>query len=93
MGRARAHGRDGHARWLGAGEDATLLAVAAAVEPLLAPTPPPPRHPPCSGCRLRVDTQPVTYAGSGALGEGQTSSCYTFELEGSCALSRATSAA
>ena len=150
-----------------AGSDASLLAVAAAVEPLLAPTPPPPWHPPCSGCRLRVDTQPVrpsngpvpadtvlhmhlwpqmlhkdfccsvighactktvrvwgngtgdgsaephhalhalscltlcsemadvqvTYSGEGRLQEGETSSCYTYELEGSCELSRSISAA
>lgn len=71
---------------LPADNDHVLLAVAQAVEPLLAPTPPPPWHPPCTGCRLRVDTQPVTYSGTGPLEEEDTFSCYTYELVGKCEL-------
>ena len=69
-----------------AGDDATLLSIAEALQPLIAPTPPPPEVAQCAGCRPDVKVQEVTWDGEGQPLENDTTSCYELVLHGECAL-------
>lgn len=56
-----------------------------AIEALLPPTPPP-ESPSCAGCAAVAGTQAVTYNGTGAPQNGATTSAYTLDFSGSCAI-------
>ncbi len=77
---------------LRAGDDATLLSVAAALEPVFAPTPPPPEAQPCEGCTPAVAVKEVTWDGLGTPLPTDTTSCYDLVLHGDCSLKKATPA-
>ena len=79
-----------------AGDDALLLAVGEALEPLFVPTPPPERLPACAGCTGRTRVQTPKFSDPRESYEGvhlssvsaKDHSIYSFELEGDCELKR-----
>ncbi len=75
-----------------AGADADVLSVGEAIEPLFAATPPPPDAQQCSGCTPSVKVVNVTWDGVGTPLETDTTSAYTLELTGDCAMKRASAA-
>lgn len=68
------------------GGDADLLSIGEAVEPLFAATPAPSDVQQCSGCMPGVKVVDVTWDGSGTPSETDTTSIYSLELAGDCAL-------
>ncbi|EIE27340.1 amidase signature enzyme [Coccomyxa subellipsoidea C-169] len=75
------------------GADADVLSIGEAIEPLFAVTPPPAEEQQCSGCTPSVKVVNVTWNGVGTPLETDTTSAYTLELAGDCALKSAISAA
>ncbi len=69
-----------------AGEDATLLSIGEALEPLFAKTPPPPEVAQCAGCRPDLKVREVTWDGVGQPKASDTTSVYELLLHGDCAL-------
>ncbi len=76
-----------------AGGDADVLSVGEAIEPLFAATPPPSDVQECSGCTPSVKLLDVTWDGTGTPSETDTTSRYSLELAGDCALKGAHAAA
>ncbi|CAL8463001.1 g2535 [Coccomyxa elongata] len=74
------------------GADADVLSVGEAIEPLFAATPPPPDAQQCSGCTPSVKVVNVTWDGVGTPLETETTSAYTLEFTGDCAMKRASAA-
>ncbi len=66
--------------------DAEVLSVCAALEPLLAATPPPLEQQVCEGCTPAVKVVPVTWDGQGTPAETDTTSIYELHLNGKCIL-------
>ncbi len=78
---------------LSTGADADVLSIGEAIEPLFAVTPPPAEEQQCSGCTPSVKVVTVTWNGVGTPLETDTTSAYTLELAGDCALKSTISAA
>ena len=72
-----------------AGEDARLLSIGEALEPLFAKTPPPPEVAQCAGCRPAVKVVDVTWDGVGQPKPDDVTSVYELVLHGDCALKQA----
>ena len=75
------------------GGDADVLSIGEAIEPLFVATPPPAEEQQCSGCTPSVKVVNVTWDGAGTPLETDTTSAYTLELAGDCALKSAVSIA
>ena len=70
-----------------------MLSIGEAIEPLFAATPPPPDVQECSGCMPGVKVLDVTWDGTKTPLETDTTSMYSLEMAGDCALKGAHAAA
>ncbi len=83
-------------RYLGvppcAGDDSTLLSIAAAVEATLPPIPPPPETPACQGCSPTATPMTVEFPAEALVtpSSGPVNvTMYVLDMKGSCALQAA----